>query len=245
MKNVGFASNSSNDDMKQTFANCTSLQTLNLSGWDVKNVKSMNGTFMNCKQLSTLDITGWAPESLTNFDDTFRSCSSISTIDLSLWKMKNVTTMYHTFTDDSSLTYITLGDGWEFENCTQIRAAFQNCKLLNQDFHEIKANNKLTIIKYLFDGCSSLVEVDLSGLDTQNVSDGNAEALFNGCKKLEKIYVSEDLKKSNNNVKMFTDCDNLVGGNNTAYANMPSNNRNLSRYAVIDNGEHQGYLTLK
>lgn len=45
--------------MSYMFADCTSLTSLDLSGWDVSNVTHFMSTFSYCTSLETLNVTGW------------------------------------------------------------------------------------------------------------------------------------------------------------------------------------------
>ena len=243
-KGVGFIQNSDNNDLNQTFSGCTSLQTLDLSGWDVKYVKNMYEMFDNCTSLTSLDITGWAPENVTNLEYTFRNCNSLTSLDMSGWNMAKVKNAHHTFRLCTSLTQITLGDGWYFEACTNgLKSTFEDCSSLDQDFHEMRTSDKITTIEYLFKGCKSLTVLDLTGFDFTNVTGMNQT--FNNCSELTTIYTTGDIVKTNNNIEMFTNCGNLSGGNNTAYSGITNNNRNRSLYAKIDNDTQKGYLTYK
>ena len=40
------------------FENCPLLESLDLSGWDVSNIKYINNMFYNCSKLSNLNISG-------------------------------------------------------------------------------------------------------------------------------------------------------------------------------------------
>ena len=92
----------------------------------------------------------------------------------------------------------------------------------------------------MFEGCSSLVRLDLSGWDTRNGTD--MSRLFCGCSKLRTIYVgggwTTQIALSSNS--MFYGCTSLVGGMGTTYD--PSHTD--KEYARIDGGpDNPGYFT--
>ena len=45
--------------MNNMFWNCENLESLDLSGWDISNVKNMSMMFMRCSGLKSLDLSGW------------------------------------------------------------------------------------------------------------------------------------------------------------------------------------------
>ena len=94
----------------------------------------------------------------------------------------------------------------------------------------------------MFLNCSSLVEVDLSGIDVTKVR--NASGMFEGCVSLSTIYVASDADWSNIGTSdgMFKDCTSLVGGNGTRF---DAENTN-AYYACVDGlGGSPGYFTAK
>ena len=88
---------------------------------------------------------------------------------------------------------------------------FYQCdKLTSLDLSEINTDN-LTTINSMFEDCSSLVDLNLSNFNTNNITD--MSRLFYNCQKLKKL----DLLKSNfntNNVtnmnRMFYNCNSLI-----------------------------------
>ncbi len=95
-------------------------------------------------------------------------------------------------------------------------------------------------MEMMFCGCSYLRTLDLSSFDTANVS--NMMEMFNGCRKLGTIYVSDTFvtKSGLKSTKMFSNCYELKGGGGTAY----DSNFNTAFYAHIDDAIHNpGYFT--
>lgn len=102
-----------------------------------------------------------------------------------------------------------------------------------------RANN----LQYMFAGCSSLVILDLSSFDTDNVE--FMLRMFDGCTSLSTIYVGNTFSTAElgdyMNRTMFYGCTSLVGGNGTVYT--PEDT--TARYAHIDAPANPGYLTYK
>ena len=70
------------DDMSNMFSGCTSLTSLDLSGFDMSQVKTMENMFRNCSALKTLKFTADCPK-VTNITGMFTGCSSMEALDLS------------------------------------------------------------------------------------------------------------------------------------------------------------------
>ena len=62
------------------FDNCHNLIEINLSNWNVKNVKSMYNMFNNCDELKIINLTGWEINKDTDCDFMFSDCHKLETI---------------------------------------------------------------------------------------------------------------------------------------------------------------------
>jgi surface protein len=92
----------------------------------------------------------------------------------------------------------------------------------------------------MFQGCTSLTELDLSHFNTSNLH--YMDYMFTHCTNLSTIYVSTGWTTANvsNSKLMFYGCTNLVGGQGTTY----DANHVDATYAHIDDGtSNPGYLT--
>ena len=100
--------------------------------------------------------------------------------------------------------------------------------------------DSVTDMQYMFYGCSSLSNLDVSNFNTSKVT--NMASMFDDCENLETIYVSNGWNTSNvgNSLFMFSNCLNLVGGQGTTY---DASHVDVA-YAHIDGGtSNPGYLT--
>ena len=102
--------NTSNvQDMSRMFVNCSSLTTLNLSGWDTGEVTDMSSMFDGCVSLTALNISGWDTGELTNTQGMFENCVN--------------------------LKFIYVGAGWSTTKVTDGVAMFFGCENLpNWDY---------------------------------------------------------------------------------------------------------------
>ena len=163
-------------------------------------------------QYTSLVSTGWW----------FYGCKNLKSV--SGWENLyplNIVDMWGTFEDCSSLPSDPAAGGPDFSN-----------------FY----SNSLKRTVAMFHGCTSMTSLDLSALNTSNVTEN--EGMFEGCTALTTIYVGSgwDMSNATDNWvdNMFSGCTSLVGGAGTRY---DANNIGTS-YAHIDGGiDNPGYLT--
>lgn len=99
--------------------------------------------------------------------------------------------------------------------------------------------SETTTMAGLFCNCTKLTSLDLSGFDTQNVT--NMNYMFSGCSNLQTITVGSGWTVAGvtESDDMFKDCTSLVGGNGTIYDAAHTD----KEYARADGGSGQpGYL---
>lgn len=180
--------NTSNvNNMTEMFAQCSNLETLDLSHFNTENVGNMSNMFNGCTKLHDLNISSFHTENVTNMYGMFYGCSSLDSLDLSHFNTRYVRNdqMNYMFNGCSSLSYLNVS------NFTTDKPGMQ--------------------LDGLFQGCSSLQTLDLSSFDISGA--GSVNYLFDGCSALQTIYVS-DLFKIKYGVKssnMFRDCHLLKG----------------------------------
>ena len=75
------------------FANCSSLTTLDLSGWDVSKVTVTTSCFDNCTNLVSLNINGWDLSSATTTTSMFNKTTSLATIEMSECPVDTINTI--------------------------------------------------------------------------------------------------------------------------------------------------------
>ena len=94
--------------LRGMFAKCSALETLNVSGWNISNVEKAFLMFYGCSSLRELDLSSWDPQLLRDMSMMFTGCSSLETLDFSGWNAPNVASLYQTFSGCSSLTALDL-----------------------------------------------------------------------------------------------------------------------------------------
>lgn len=103
-----------------------------------------------------------------------------------------------------------------------------------------------TSMAYLFDGCSSLVALDLRGFNTGCVT--SMYSMFGYCTSLKTIYATEDdfmlMSLADPNESVFPGCTSLVGCDGTAYADYGNDSAEMARIDRANHGGNGGYFSL-
>ena len=117
-------------NMGGMFENCSQLQVLDVSNWDVSNVTSMSGMFCGCSQLQVLDVSKWNVSNVTDMVVMFLGCSQLQALDVSNWDVSNVTDMERMFLGCSQLQALDVSN-WDVSNVTDMRSMFSSCNAAN------------------------------------------------------------------------------------------------------------------
>ena len=104
---------------------------IDISYWDVSNVKSMCQMFHCCKELESVgDISKWDVSNVTDMSSMFYNCKALKTVgDISGWNVSNVTHMSRMFYWCKALK--TVGDisGWDVSKVKFKIYIFLNCPI--------------------------------------------------------------------------------------------------------------------
>lgn len=155
--------------------NQTKIKELNLPKWDVRKVTTMHRMIETLNDLTSVSLNGWVTSACTDMSFLFTSCESLTSIDISSFDTSNVTTMNSMFQYNRKLT--------------DIKFNFRTPNLTN--------------IGTMFDGCNSLVSIDLSMMDTSKVTD--MFAAFNDCRNLTYLNLSNWNMSAVSNINRMLD----------------------------------------
>ena len=168
MKTLTFAQGidtSKIESMIYMFYNCTDLVSLDLSSFDVTNVRDAYNMFYSCSRLTSLILPDFSKGSLTAISSFFYNCRSLVSIDLS---------------------------SFNTSNCTYFNAMFYGCSSLGSlDLSSFNTSNS-TSFSDMFANCSSLRSLDLSNFDTINCT--SFSDMFYNCNKLTHIKCKQAFK---------------------------------------------------
>jgi surface protein/YD repeat-containing protein len=141
------------------FRNCTSLENIDLSGWDMTSIVSFQQLFKDCIKLKTIGSPVWSTPYLKYTNEMFSGCSVFndnvamdidSVIDannmfyncllfnngtnnnpINNWNTSNIINMGNIFNGASSFSRSIVG--WNTNKVTNITGAFYNATSFNQD----------------------------------------------------------------------------------------------------------------
>lgn len=139
----------------------------------------------------------------TDMENVFLGDSSLKSLDLSSWNTSKVTTIYGIFRNASSLEAINVSN-WDTSNFNQLAYAFCNLpNLKHLDLSQWRVTPVTSTLSILtggyvsmFEGDSSLEELDLSGFSTKNMNSfylgkTSFDNMFSGMKSLKVLTLGE------------------------------------------------------
>ncbi len=171
-------------------------------------------------------------------------------LDLSTFNTANVTDMSVMFARCVALKELNLSS-FNTENVENMSSMFYNCVSLKQlDLHRFntgKVKDMSAMFAMEIEG-SKLEELNLANFQ---IRDGAVlEEMFAGCRNLKTIYCNYDWNIAKyddidtDTQYMFIDCNSLVGGNGTAYAEVEVEKAYVARPDGGPESETPGYFTL-
>lgn len=192
-----------------------------LENLDTKNVTNMDKFFANDTNLASLDLKAFDTQNASSMRSMFSNCTTLTELDLSNFNTKKVQFMMHMFDGATNLQSI---DARNFDNSALIDTSymFYNAKALSK----VNVNfncDKLELAMHMFDGCESLVNVNLTGFTGSNLRD--MSYMFSNCTNLE-IFDAGDTF----NTYKVEYINHLFGGD----AKLKQINMNISLNSAVD-----------
>lgn len=120
------------------------LTTLNLDGFDTSNVNWMGRMFLNCQNLGSIPIAHFDTRNVRDMTSMFDGCQKVENLDVSSLDTTNVTSMGYMFNECNSLKKIT---GLNHFNTSAVDD-----------------------MRMMFNDCFNIEHLDVSGFDTANVT---------------------------------------------------------------------------
>ena len=198
------------------FSGCTNLTSIEgIENLNTSNVKNMSGMFANCSNLETLDLSHFNTEKVTTMAQMLYGCTKLHDLNISSFNTENVTNMYGMFNGCSSLNTLDLSHfNTRYVRTDGMNYMFNGCSSLSSlDVSNFTTDKNSMQLDGLFKGCSSLQTLDLSSFSTCGAS--SVTDMFDGCSALRTIYVSDlfKFKYGVSSSNMFRNCENLKGAN--------------------------------
>lgn len=110
-------------DMAFMLNYCSGLTSLDLSGWNVINVKYLGNAFSNT-DLKTLYLSGWNTSNVTNMSETFYNCNKLETLNVTGWKVTQVTNYTDMFYGKEPLKQLIIGTVDDYDSQEEYDATY-------------------------------------------------------------------------------------------------------------------------
>jgi surface protein len=213
--------------LKNMFWNCSSLEEIiGTETWDVSNVNDLGSVFGGCSSLKSININGWVTDNVASFFNMFYNCSSLTELDVKSLNTANATNMQYMFSGCSSLTSLDVSN-MNIAKANYLVGLFNGCTNLIEIIGlENWVNNKVVKnISSIFNNCTSLKAINLSGIDLGGITyndateeeTGKMDYLFKGCTSLTNLTAPKNLMRD----VSLEDCINLnVNSINNVISNL-------------------------
>ncbi len=174
-------------DMQFMFHDCSSLEYVDVFGFDTSQVERMNAMFHGCSALQGLNVGGFDTSKVVTMASMFDGCSSLVVLDVGRFKTDKVQSFSFMFNECSSVRRLDVSH-FKTGAATNLGSMFRRCRSLETVDVSRFDTSSATSLNGMFMGCESLRDVDVSGFRTGSVT--NFGSLFSGCKVLAHVDVS-------------------------------------------------------
>lgn len=176
-----------NSDSSNMFLDMVNLADIDLSGFDTRDVTSMQNMFRNIA-VTSLDLSSFNTENVTDMTGMFCDVDNLTSLDLTHLNTSNVTDMHYMFTNMSSLTSLNLSriNTSKVTNMTGMFWGVKNLPTL--DLSKFDTRN-VTDMSQMFLYAEKITNLDLSSLDTSKVT--KMFDMFNCMKSLTNLKFSK------------------------------------------------------
>ena len=218
------------------FANCVSLESLDLSNFDTgkafttsamfngmskvkridlgpkfntSNVTNMTGMFNGCTLLEALDLSAFDTRKVTEFSYMFNACATLQKLDVSMFDTRSAINMLSMFSGMLTLSDFNLGHNFNTSNVISMQNMFFNDrKLTRLDLSQFNTS-KVTQMTNMFGYMFELEELNLSSFDTSNVT--SMASMFQYVSKIQNLDLSSfNTSRVNSMSLMFNGASSLT-----------------------------------
>lgn len=147
-------------NMHGFFEICTSLQSVDLTGFDTSKVTTMFGIFYRCNSLQSANLAGIDTSKVTDMYAFFASCSSLKSVNFTGFNTSKVTDIGRFFEDCSKLQSVNL-TVLDTSNVRNIRNIFSYCLSLKSIIGEHTLEDVENGLKTFF-GLKLSIEINTS-----------------------------------------------------------------------------------
>ncbi|EKF8800577.1 BspA family leucine-rich repeat surface protein [Enterococcus faecalis] len=169
----------------------------------------IDNNYFGYRNLTSVDLSGLDWKFVNNTRSMFQSCSNLTTVTLGDGtNFLNISDMGNMFNGCSSLTSLDVSN-WNTSLVTNMSGMFGDCFSLTSLDVSNWNTSRVTDMTFMFSGCSSLTSLDVSNWNTSLVTD--MSLMFNGCSSLTSLDVSNwNTSRVTEMVGMFYNCSSLT-----------------------------------
>lgn len=129
-------------NMSEMFARCISLKEIDITGWDTSKVSDMSSMFLGCKSLKTIKgIENIDVSNVTNMGFMFSGCRNLEELDLSLWKIPNFLNTTRMFYKCKKLKVLKGVESWILKKLKDVTNMFKQCPFCPRWYDKNKYEN--------------------------------------------------------------------------------------------------------
>lgn len=165
----------------------TTIEKIDLSGWNTSRVTSMRAMFYDCNGLTDLNISNFDTREVTDMADLFNGCYSLHALDVSSFQTSNVRNMSGMFSSCYLIESLDIS-GFDTSKVTNMNGMFSFCHRLENLLLGEFDTSQVTDMAYLFSGSRALAALDLYGMQTDQVT--SMDFMFSECSSLLSLNLS-------------------------------------------------------
>ena len=196
--------------MSYMFSGCETLETLDVSSWDVSGVTDMDYLFEDCRSLATLDVSSWDTGSALHMQRMFSDCQSLQSLDVSGFDVSGVSIAYYMFykCQDEAFTSLDVSE-WDTGAMENVCNMFQGCTYLATLNVSSWDTSSMQYVYAMFADCYAIEQLEVGGWDMSSAT--RMDRMFRNCTSLKKLDVDGwDVSKVTRMYQMFWNCSSLV-----------------------------------
>ena len=192
--------------IQNLFYGCSKLTSVDLSKFDISQVTDISSMFSGCFNLENINLGNLDFSSVENMKNVFYECHKLTSIDLFKFDFSKVIDMSNLF--DGCINLIDIKLSSKTSSLKKIKNMFQNCiKMTSIDLSNLDTS-QVTDMNHMFAYCHSLKSINFGNMITSSVE--NMNGLFYRCYNLTSIDLSKfDTTKVTDMSLMFNECINL------------------------------------
>lgn len=151
-------------DMSEMFKNCKQLKVLDLSSFRTQETQYLRSMFYGCG-VECLDLRGFDVSNVRSIDSMFQNCRNLAEVQIDSWNVQeNLLSLSNLFDGCKSLTTVRLFDIGQLTALQSVNAMFQNCTSLTEvDFGGSFNSPNLKTMDRMFRGCTVLQKLTMQG----------------------------------------------------------------------------------